>query len=173
MISNLRRNVWKCAKLCNFRYCNVEKSFSTKTLVIADYSDNSDSTQKIVTAARLLGNDITLVGYDEQNMNNVDGVTKHIIIENYLPSSINIEQLAKFYSKLSKGYTHVIAPCNNQWKNILPRVAALNDSSCLTEVISIVSHEAFKRPIYAGNAISTVKLPDPIKVKFPTTMLKK
>ena len=60
-------------------------------------------------------------------------------------------------------YTHVMAPSTNVGKNYLPRLAALNDSAPLSDVIEVINDTTFKRPMYAGNAIATVEMKDNIK----------
>jgi hypothetical protein len=61
------------------------------------------------------------------------------------------------------GYTHVLHSSSNNGKSFLPRMAAMVDASPLTDVIEVIDHETFKRPMYAGNAITTVKMTDEIK----------
>ncbi|MEL7966290.1 FAD-binding protein, partial [Vreelandella neptunia] len=66
--------------------------------------------------------------------------------------------------ELADGYTHVLASASTTGKNVLPRLAALKDVSQLSDVIAVDSADTFKRPIYAGNAIATVKSDDALKV---------
>ena len=75
--------------------------------------------------------------------------------ENYLA-----ENLTPLVVKLAEEYTHIIASANTFGKNFMPRVAALLDSSQISDVIKINSPDTFLRPIYAGNAFATVKSND-------------
>lgn len=71
---------------------------------------------------------------------------------------------APLIQSLAKDYSHVVAAHSIYAKNIFPRVAALLDVSPIVDVIEISSADEFKRPIYAGNAIATVKSKDKIKL---------
>ena len=75
--------------------------------------------------------------------------------ENYLA-----ENLTPLVVKLSESYTHIIASANTFGKNFMPRVAALLDTSQISDIIKINSPDTFLRPIYAGNAFATVKSND-------------
>ena len=78
--------------------------------------------------------------------------------ENYLA-----ENLTPLIVKLAGKYTHIISSANTFGKNFMPRVAALLDTSQISDIIKINSPDNFVRPIYAGNAFATVKSSDKIK----------
>ena len=66
----------------------------------------------------------------------------------------------------ANSYTYVLAQSSNKGKNFLPRVAAHFDSQLATDVLEIIDKDTFKRPLYAGNAIATIRMKDNIKVKL-------
>ena len=74
------------------------------------------------------------------------------------------ENLAPLIAKLAADYTHVLAPATTFGKNVMPRAAALLDVQQISEISGIESADTFVRPIYAGNAMATVKSSDAIKV---------
>jgi electron transfer flavoprotein alpha subunit len=76
------------------------------------------------------------------------------------------ENMAALVAKLAPEYTHVFAPATSFGKNILPRAAGLCDAAQISDIVGIESADTFVRPIYAGNAIATVKSTD--KIKFIT-----
>jgi len=74
------------------------------------------------------------------------------------------EPLADLIVGLAGDYSHIVAPSTSITKNVLPRVAALLDVMVISEVTAVIDAETFERPIYAGNAVQTVKSGDAKKV---------
>jgi electron transfer flavoprotein alpha subunit len=74
------------------------------------------------------------------------------------------ENLAALAVSIAKDYTHILAAATGFGKNFMPRVAALLDVAQLSDITAVESSDTFVRPIYAGNALATVKSADPIKV---------
>jgi len=74
------------------------------------------------------------------------------------------ENVAALVVSLAKGYSHVLAPATSTGKDVMPRAAALLDVQQISDIIAVESADTFVRPIYAGNALATVKSSDPIKM---------
>jgi electron transfer flavoprotein alpha subunit len=74
------------------------------------------------------------------------------------------ENLAPLIASLASNYTHVLAPASTFGKNVMPRAAALLDVQQISDITAIEAPDTFVRPIYAGNAMATVKSSDPVKV---------
>ena len=128
-----------------------------------------DSTAKALTAAKQIG-DVTVLcvgsGCSDaaQAAAKLDGVSKVLCAQDDAYGHDLAEPVADLIISLSSDYTHIVAPSTSASKNILPRVAALLDVMIISEVIAVVDADTFERPIYAGNAIQTVKSSDLIKV---------
>ena len=141
-------------------------------LLIAELSGSDlavDATAKTLTAATALGEVTVLVagsgcaGAAEQAAT-LDGVAKVLCADGDALGHGLAEPLAELVVSLAPGHSHIVAPATVQGKNLLPRVAALLDVMVITDIQEIVDADTFVRPIYAGNAIQTVKSADPVKV---------
>ncbi|MBP0483437.1 electron transfer flavoprotein subunit alpha/FixB family protein [Sagittula salina] len=141
-------------------------------LLIAEITDGAlamDATAKAVTAAQALG-DVTVltVGASAQaaaeEAATLAGVSKVLVAEDALYGHRLAEPVAALIVSLAPGYSHIVAPSTTDAKNILPRVAALLDVMVISDVTGVVDADTFERPIYAGNAIQTVKSGDATKV---------
>ncbi len=144
------------------------------TLLIAehDHATLKDSTNKALTAASALSGDIHVLvaGGGEGTKGAAEaaaklkGVTKVLLAENAMYEHDLAEPLAALIVSLAGSYDAIVAPATSRFKNVMPRVAALLDVMQISEIIKVVSPDTFERPIYAGNAIQTVKSKDAKKV---------
>tara|TARA_B110000263_G_scaffold28690_1_gene21818 strand:- start:12 stop:944 length:933 start_codon:yes stop_codon:yes gene_type:complete len=140
-------------------------------LVYADH-DNNDlkgANYNTITAASLLGEvHILVAGENCRHVAGqaaaVDGVTKVIIADNPQYAHPLAEMLTPLIQSISGNYSHILAPSTTVGKNLLPRLAALLDVQQLSDISGIIDSDTFERPIYAGNAIATVKSTDARKV---------
>jgi len=94
----------------------------------------------------------------------VEGVEKVLLADDVAYENQLAESIANLIKSASSDYTHILAPATTFGKNILPRLSALLDVQQISEIIEIISEDTFKRPIYAGSCIATVKSNDSIKV---------
>jgi electron transfer flavoprotein alpha subunit len=128
-----------------------------------------DSTSKALTAAKQIGEVTVLcVGAGcssaAEAAAKLDGVSKVLCAQNDAYGHDLAEPVAALIVSLAGGYSHIVAPSTSASKNILPRVAALLDVMVISEVTAVIDADTFERPIYAGNAIQTVKSTDATKV---------
>ncbi len=128
-----------------------------------------DATAKAVTAAAKLG-EVTVLccGGSAADAGEaaakIDGVSKVLVAEDASLGHRLAESTAALIVSLAGDYEHIVAPATTDAKNVMPRVAALLDVMILPDVSGVVSSDIFERPIYAGNAIQTVKSLDAKKV---------
>src|SRR5512144_3157015 len=140
-------------------------------LVIAEHDNRTlkPATLHTITAALALGQPTVLVaGADcrpaAEEAAKVVGVTKVLIAEAPLYAHPLAETTAPLIAGLASGYPHLLAQATTTGKNIMPRVAALLDVAMLSDISGIIDADTFVRPIYAGNALATVRSSDGIKV---------
>jgi electron transfer flavoprotein alpha subunit len=143
-------------------------------LVLAEHDHNTikDSTLSTIAAAKELGGDITVLVAGENCGNaasaaaQIEGVSNVLCASDTAHAHFLAENIAPLVTSLvnEKGFTAVLAPGTTFGKNILPRVAAALDVQQLTDIIAVESSDTFKRPIYGGQAIATVKSNDAIKL---------
>lgn len=141
-------------------------------LLIAEVDKNAlakDATAKALTAAKQLG-DVTIMVAGEgcegaaEDAAKLDGAAKVICVSDAAYAHGLAEPLADLIVSLAGDYDHIVAPATVSGKNVLPRVAALLDVMVITDVTAVVDGDTFERPVYAGNAIQTVKSTDAKKV---------
>lgn len=141
-------------------------------LVLADLHEGqlAGATAHVVAAAQAIGGDIDVLVAGEgvqaaaDAAAKLDGVSKVRVADNAVYAHQLAEPMGALLVELAGDYTHVLASASTTGKNVLPRLAALKDVSQLSDVIGVDSADTFLRPIYAGNAIATVKSDDALKV---------
>ena len=142
------------------------------TLVIAEH-DNTNlkpATLNTVAAANVIGGavHILVAGHSCQSVADeaaaVDGVEKVILADDSAYENQLAESTANLIKSISSDYSHILAPATTFGKNVLPRLSALLDVQQISEITEVVSEDTFKRPIYAGSCIATVKSSDAVKV---------
>ncbi len=141
-------------------------------LVLADLHEGelAAATAHVVAAAQQIGGDIDVLIAGEgvqaaaDAAARLEGVSRVRLAEHSVYAHQLAEPLSALIVALADDYTHILSSASTTGKNVLPRVAALKDVSQISEVLAIDSADTFKRPIYAGNAIATVKSDDALKV---------
>lgn len=141
-------------------------------LVIADHDNAnlSDATAKTVTAAKAFGSDVDVLVAGEGAGDvasvaaQIDGVRKVLHADGAPYKKQVAEAMEALIVPLMDGYDAVLAPATTMGKNVTPRIAAKLDVMQLSDIIAIEDADTFVRPIYAGNAIMTVKSSDAKKV---------
>ena len=141
-------------------------------LVIAEHDNTSISpaTLNTISAAKEIGSgiDILVAGSDCSNVgkeaSQIPDVKTILLADSTEYKDFIAENISSLIVGLSKEYSHLMAPSTTTGKNFMPRVAALLDVMQISDIIKVVDAATFQRPIYAGNALSTVKSSDNIKI---------
>jgi electron transfer flavoprotein alpha subunit len=142
------------------------------TLLIAEHDNKTlkDATTKALTAAKAIGGDVHVLvaGKDCKPVADaaakLDGVSKVLLADAPAYEHRLAEATAALIVSLAGGYEAIVAPATTNGKNVMPRVAALLDVMQVSDIIKVIAPDTFERPIYAGNAIQTVKSGDAKKV---------
>ena len=141
-------------------------------LVIAEH-DNVNlkgATLNTIAAATKISGDISLLvaGSDCSSVTSeaqtIDGVSKVISCDDVKYKNFIAEDLAELVLSISSNHSYILAPATTFGKNLLPRVSAKVDSQQISDIISVESDDTFKRPIYAGSCIATIRSLDATKV---------
>jgi electron transfer flavoprotein alpha subunit len=141
-------------------------------LVIAEH-DNAAlnaATLNVVAAAKEIGGDIDVLVAGEacsavaEAAAKIDGVNKVIVADNAAYAHQIAEAMGDLVAELGAGYSHILSAATTTGKDFLPRTAALLDVNMISDIVAVESADTFVRPIYAGNAISTVQSSDNVKV---------
>jgi electron transfer flavoprotein alpha subunit len=138
------------------------------TLLLAEHDNASlkDATNKALTAAKALGADVHILvaGHNCKAVADaaakLDGVKKVLLADAPAYEHMLAEPVAALIVSLAGPYETIMAAATTTGKNIMPRVAALLDVMQISEIIKVVAPDTFERPIYAGNAIQTVRSTD-------------
>ena len=142
---------------------------SNLVLVEHDGTEVKPATLNTVAAAKAAGGEIHLLvagsgcGAAAEAASKIDGAAKVLCADAPELDNQLAENLAPVVVALAAGYSHVWAPANTFGKNIMPRAAALMDMQQISDITGVVDGDTFERPIYAGNAIATVKSADATK----------
>ncbi len=142
-----------------------------KTLVWVEHEEGQlkDATLPTVTAASKLGDVDLLVAGESisaiaDQAAKIEGVGKVLVADDAAYAHALAENVAPLIVQLMDGYDAFLAPADTTGKNIAPRVAALLDVMQVSDILSVEGDDTFTRPIYAGNAVATVKSSDAKKV---------
>ena len=137
-------------------------------LLIAEHNNKElkPFTLNAITAASQIDEDlhVLVIGHnlDEfaKSISQIPNVKKVIQIDNEIYENYLAENFASAVIKNAENYSHIVCSANTFGKNLMPRIAALLDTSQISDIIKVISSDTFLRPIYAGNAFATVKSND-------------
>ena len=141
-------------------------------LVVAEHDNNEikGSTLNTVAAASEIGGDISILVAGSESSSvaeqaaKISGITSIIYVDDPIYKNFLAEDLGNLVVSIADGFNYILAPASTFGKNFLPRVAAKLDVQQISDIISVEDSDTFKRPIYAGSCIATVKSTDSVKV---------
>jgi electron transfer flavoprotein alpha subunit len=142
------------------------------TLLIAEHDNSSlkDATAKALSAAKAIGADVHVLVAGEgcrpaaDEAAKLDGVKKVLLADAPAYAHMLAEPMAALIVALAGSYDAIVAPATTTGKNFMPRAAALLDVMQISEISKVAAPDTFERPVYAGNAIQTVRSHDAKKV---------
>ncbi len=142
------------------------------TLLVAEHDNRTlkDATGKALTAAVEIGGevDILVAGKDAESAaqaaGQLAGVNKVLHADDAQFDHASAESMAALIVPLMADYDVLMSPASTSGKDFMPRIAALLDIAQISEITAVISPDTFERPIYAGNAIETVRSRDAKKV---------
>ena len=141
-------------------------------LVIAEHDNNNikGSTLNTVAAASEISGEISLLVAGSnctsvlEEAQTIDKVSKIISVDDEKYANFLAEDMSSLVIGIANNYKYIMAPATTFGKNLMPRISAKLDCQQISDIISVESDDTFKRPIYAGSCIATVKSLDEIKV---------
>jgi electron transfer flavoprotein alpha subunit len=144
----------------------------SQILVVAEHDNKTvkKATLNTVAAAQKLGGDIHVLvaghqaGAAAKEASSIKGISKVLHADAPHLGDFLAENVAALVVSVARNYSHVLAPATSNGKNVMPRAAALLDVQQISDISGVEGADTFVRPIYAGNALATVKSKDPIKV---------
>jgi electron transfer flavoprotein alpha subunit len=142
------------------------------TLLLAEHDNTTlkDATNKALTAAKALGADVHILvaGHNckvvAEAAAKLDGVAKVLLADAAAYEHQLAEPTAALIVAVAGPYETLTAPATTTGKNVMPRVAALLDVMQISDIVKVVAPDTFERPIYAGNALQTVRSHDKKRV---------
>ena len=137
-------------------------------LLIAEHNNKEVKpfTLNAITAASQINEDLHVLVIGNKadsvtkSISEVPNIKKVIHVDNEIYENYIAENYTPIIIKHSENYSHIVCSANTFGKNLMPRVAALLDTSQVSDIIKVISEDTFLRPIYAGNAFATVKSTD-------------
>ena len=137
-------------------------------LLIAEHNNKEvrPFTLNAITAASQIDQDlhVLVIGKNAEgvskSISQVPNVKKVIQVDNEIYENYIAENFTPVVLKHAENYSHIVCSANTFGKNLMPRIAALLDTSQVSDIIKVISPDTFLRPIYAGNAFATVKSTD-------------